>query len=849
MERLPTPAGQQADIPDASPAPARTATATISEQGIVTGWSEGARELLGYTPTQIVGHPAARLLADDTGEQARRKTAGRERFSGQVALLHRDGHRLPRNLLAHRRTPQDSRPAEWLVVTAVAASPRTPDSQALREWVFSQSPCILAVFDPDLRLVTANTGMESALLLPEEQMRGLRLPEITPGPASEEAETKMRRALETGQTQHMQAYLHPTGVSTQRGWSTSLTPLKDPGGTVRAVCLAAHHRQQEHLARQRMLLLNDAGARIGTTSDTQRTVQELTDIAVPRLADFAAVDLLDTPRRGSEPTRLPATGPITMHRTATHTAPDNPHNHAAPNDPNGHDDPHSHATPDSHTGHDSHDAPGAPPASPPAAGEKILYPALSPVAQCLAQGHGALYEADDPALTRWAAQDPTAAWIREQKAHSVMVVPLRAHGTTLGVALFTRSRRPEPFEADDLWLAEELTAQTAVHLHNAHRHAREHTTTMTLQRSLLPQTLPDQGALDIATRYLPAGSKAGVGGDWFDVIPLSGARVALVVGDVVGHGIRASATMGRVRTAVRTLADVDLPPDELLTYLDDLVIHLAADEGGGAEGTTETAAGIGTTCLYAVYDPVTRHCTIARAGHPPPAAVTPDGTVRFLNVPAGPPLGLGGLPFETYETQLPEGTLLALYTDGLLQTRDHDIDEGLDTMFQALARPAHNLDTVCDRILTTMLTHRPDDDIALLIARTRALNTHQTATFSLPSDPAIVAQARQHTTTQLTTWHLDDTTTYTTELIVSELVTNAIRYGHPPIQLRLIHHNHTLTTEVSDTSNTTPHMRRARTYDEGGRGLLLIAQLAQRWGTRHTPTGKTVWTEQTLTPN
>ncbi|BAC67821.1 hypothetical protein SAVERM_112 [Streptomyces avermitilis MA-4680 = NBRC 14893] len=641
MERLPTPAGQQADIPDASPAPACTATATISEQGIVTGWSEGARELLGYTPPQIVGHPAARLLADGTGEQARRETAGRERFSGQVALLHRDGHRLLRNLLAHRRTPQGPQPAEWLVVSAVtaaSASPRTPDSQALREWVFSQSPCILAVFDTDLRLVTANTGMESALLLPEEQMRGLRLPEITPGPASEEAETKMRRALETGQTQHMQAYLHPTGVSAQRGWSTTLAPLKDPGGTVRAVCLAAHHRQQEHLARQRMLLLNDAGARIGTTSDIQRTVQELADVAVPRLADFAAVDLLDVPRRGGEPARLPATGPITMHRTALHTTPDNHTSHT------------------SHTSHDGDDGDGGDthPATPPAAGEKILYPAQSPVAQCLAQGHGALYEADDPALTRWAANDPTAAWTRRQGTHSVMVVPLRAHGTTLGVALFARSHRPEPFEADDLWLAEELTAQTAVHLHNAHRHAREHTTTMTLQRSLLPQKLPDQGALDIATRYLPAGSKAGVGGDWFDVIPLSGARVALVVGDVVGHGIRASATMGRVRTAVRTLADVDLPPDELLTYLDDLVIHLAADEGGGAEGTTETAAGIGTTCLYAVYDPTTRHCTIARAGHPPPAVVTPDGNVRFLNVPAGPPLGLGGLPFETLETQLPE---------------------------------------------------------------------------------------------------------------------------------------------------------------------------------------------------
>jgi hypothetical protein len=281
-----------------------------------------------------------------------------------------------------------------------------------------------------------------------------------------------------------------------------------------------------------------------------------------------------------------------------------------------------------------------------------------------------------------------------------MVVPMRAHGATLGVALFGRSRRPEPFEADDLWLAEELTAKAAVGIHTARRDSREHTSTMTLQRSLLPQTLPDQGALDIATRYLPAGTRAGVGGDWFDVIPLSGARVALVVGDVVGHGIRASATMGRLRTAVRTLADVDLPPDELLTHLDDLVLHLSADEAG-TDGAAESAGGIGTTCLYAVYDPVSRRCAFARAGHPPPAAVTPDGAVRFLDVPAGPPLGLGGLPFETFETDLPEGSLLALYTDGLLAARDHDIDEALDKMFAALARPARTLDTVCDR------RHRP----------------------------------------------------------------------------------------------------------------------------------------------
>ncbi|WP_406401015.1 SpoIIE family protein phosphatase [Streptomyces sp. NBC_00879] len=807
MERIPTPPGDQAQA-DALPESAYTATATVDEQGIVTGWSEGARRLLGYAPSEIVGHRAARLLCDDIDDGALRDAAGRERWSGTVALRHRDGHRLERRLLVHRPRP-DGPVAEWLAVSAVAGRPRTPGDEALGEWAFRQSPSLLAVFDADLRLVRANAGMERALSLTEDQMRGLRLPDLAPHPVSDQAEAKMRLALDSGEVQHAEASIRPTGVSAEHGWSTTLAPLKDPDGRVRGVCLSAYDTLQEHLARQRMLLLNEAGARIGTTPDVQRTAQELADVAVPRLADFAAVDLLDAVQRGGEVPPVPAAGPLTMDRTAVRSVLD--------------DD-----------------------VSPFGAGEPSRYPASSPVAQCLAQGHGALYEVSDPAVARWAAQDPrAAAWIREAGTHSVMVVPMRAHGSTLGVALFSRHQRPEPFEPDDLWLAEELTARAAVSIHSVRHRPRERTTTMTLQRSLLPQTLPDQGALDVATRYLPADSRAGVGGDWFDVIPLSGMRVALVVGDVVGHGIRASATMGRLRTAVRTLADVDLPPDELLTHLDDLVIHLSADEGG-TEGAAESAGGIGTTCLYAVYDPVSRRCTLARAGHPPPAVVTPDGAVRFLDVPAGPPLGLGGLPFETFETELPEGSLIALYTDGVLEVRDHDIDDALDKMFAALARPAKTLDMVCERILTSMLTHSPDDDIALLIARTRALDADRVATWDLAFDPAIVAQARQYATDQLTTWQLDDAA-FITELVVSELVTNAIRYGRPPIQLRLIHENSTLICEVFDSSSTAPHMRRARTFDEGGRGLLLVGQLAQRWGTRHAPTGKTVWAEQFLT--
>ncbi|MDW4911195.1 SpoIIE family protein phosphatase, partial [Streptomyces sp. ADMS] len=749
MERLPTP--ERPDESDASPGSAFTATATVNEQGIVTGWSEGAQRLLGYAASEVVGRPAAGLLPDDVGETIRRPPGGLDRWSGTLALRHRDGHQLELRLLAHRRT-SDGGITTWRVVSAVAGKRCTPGGEPLKEWTFSQSPDILAIFDTDLRLVAANAGMERALSLAEVEMRGLHLPEIAPHSVSHEAEKRMRLALETGEQHYVEAYICPTGVSPERGWSTSLAPLKDADGRVRAVCLTAHSRPEGYLARQRMLLLSDAGARIGTTVDIARTAQELADVAVPWLADFTAVDLLDLPQ-GDEPASASSAGPVTMRRTAVRSVLEGS------------------------------------PESPVAVGETASYPELSPPAECLAAGHPALYEMADSTIARWAVQDPAAGWIREYGTHSMMIVPMRAHGITLGVVLFSRHQRREPFDPDDLLLAEELTAKAAVSIHDARRYAPERTSTITLQRSLLPHALPGQAALEVASRYLPTGTPAGVGGDWFDVIPLSGARVALVVGDVVGHGIRASATMGRLRTAVRTLADVDLPPDELLTHLDDLVIHLAADEGS-TEPSTETAGGIGTTCLYAVYDPVSRLCTLARAGHPPPVAVTPDGAVYFLDVPAGPPLGLGGLPFESFEIELPEGSILALYTDGLLEARDHDIDEALDQMFAALSSPAPTLDTICDRILAPVLSHCPDDDIALLIARTRALHADQVTSWDIASDPAIVAQARKDATDQLTAWGLDNAA-FITELIVSELVTNAIRYGQPPIQLRLIHENST----------------------------------------------------------
>ncbi|MFF4829181.1 SpoIIE family protein phosphatase [Streptomyces sp. NPDC001312] len=364
---------------------------------------------------------------------------------------------------------------------------------------------------------------------------------------------------------------------------------------------------------------------------------------------------------------------------------------------------------------------------------------------------------------------------------------------------------------------------------------------LALQHSLLPQGLPEQVAVEAAGRYVPACSDAGVGGDWFDVIPLSGTRVALVVGDVVGHGIHASAAMGRLRMAVRTLAEVDLAPDELLAYLDDLVIRLPT----GPESEAEAAiSDLGATCLYAIYDPLSGRCSIASAGHPPPALMKPDGTVHILDVPTGPPLGVGGLPFESIDRALPKGSLLALYTDGLIGARTHDIDVGLRILCTTLGDAVPSLETTCDLVLKALLADRLTDDVALLIVRTRMLDADQIATLHIAADPAAVAGARSWATHQLHTWHLDELA-FITELVVSELVTNAIRYAAPPIQLRLIK-NQNLICEVSDASSTAPHLRRARVFDEGGRGLMLVAQLTGRWGTRYSGLGKTIWVEQSL---
>ncbi|MEV5969816.1 SpoIIE family protein phosphatase [Streptomyces sp. NPDC051921] len=566
------------------------------------------------------------------------------------------------------------------------------------------------------------------------------------------------------------------------------------------------------VARERLRLLYDAGVRIGTTLDVVRTAEELADVAVPRFADFVTVDLSDPVVRGGEPAGRAAD----MRRVAFRGIRD--------------------------------DSPLYP------TGSLISFVSSTPQAAGFGTGE-VVMEADMAALSGWQRQDPANAQrLLSYGIHSMIAAPLRTRGVVLGVATFWRSDKPEPFEEDDRSLAEELVARAAVGVDNARRYTREHAMAVTLQRSLLPRALPEQTAVDVAHRYLPAqagaGGVGGVGGDWFDVISLPGARVALVVGDVVGHGLHAAATMGRLRTAVHNFANLDLPPDELLWHLDELVARIDQDEDGGeagkegGDGGDAVAHVTGATCLYAIYDPTSRICTVARAGHLGPVLVRPDGRAELPDVPGGPPLGLGGLPFETAELELAEGSTLVLYTDGLVEARGRDIDEGLDRLCRAVAHAGRSPEETCRAVLESLLPRHPRDDLAVLVARTRALDADRTVAWDVRSDPSAVAPVRAEAARTLEGWGLQEEA-FTTELILSELVTNAIRYGAGPIRVRLIR-DRALICEVSDGSSTAPHLRRAALSDEGGRGLFLVAQVAERWGTRYTARGKVIWAEQPL---
>ena len=427
-------------------------------------------------------------------------------------------------------------------------------------------------------------------------------------------------------------------------------------------------------------------------------------------------------------------------------------------------------------------------------------------------------------------------------------LPLIASGHSIGCCVVSFSR-PHTFSEEERVLLTALSGLVGQALERARLYDAEHSRAQRLQRGLLPRSLPSLPTVSAAARYLPAGRGDEVGGDWYDLITLSSGRVAMDIGDVMGHGITEAATMGRLRTAVRTLADLDLYPDELLGHLNSLVGELGDDYYA--------------TCLYAVFDPVTRICSFSVAGHPPPLVIHPDGTVHSPHVTVNPPLGAAEPPFDTCEVQLPEESLLVFCTDGLVESATRDIDQGLaelrHTLSTVVTRTSYfsshqpedytdRLGDLCDMVVSALL---PDseltvDDAALLIVHTRSTPAGDVASLQLPEDPRAAAEAREYVRGQLALWGLDDLV-MTTELVVSELIGNVVRHAKGPILLRLLR-DRSLICEVYDGSLTSPRIRRAGVGDEGGRGLHLVAAVSQRWGTRFLGDGKCIWTEQDLPP-
>ncbi|WP_030963207.1 ATP-binding SpoIIE family protein phosphatase [Streptomyces sp. NRRL S-378] len=424
------------------------------------------------------------------------------------------------------------------------------------------------------------------------------------------------------------------------------------------------------------------------------------------------------------------------------------------------------------------------------------------------------------------------------RGNRAVLAPLRGRRRVIGAAVFLRSPERPAFEQNDLLVAAQLATHTALGIDKAVLYGREAYIADELQRTMLPDSLPQPTGVRLASRYLPAAETARVGGDWYDAIPLPGSRVALVVGDVMGHSMTSAAIMGQLRTTAQTLAQLDLPPAEVLHHLDEQAQRLGTDRMA--------------TCMYAVYDPVAHRITIANAGHPPPVLLHLGGRAEVLRVPPGAPIGVGGVDFEAVELDAPAGATLLLYTDGLVESRLRDVWTGIEQLRERLATTAQltgldhppPLEALCDDVLDMLGPGDRDDDIALLAARFDGIAPSDVAYWFLDPEETAPGRARRFARRALTRWGLEELSD-SLELLVSEVVTNAVRYAERPVTLRLLRTD-VLRCEVGDDSPQLPRQRRARDTDEGGRGLFLVNRLARRWGATRLSSGKVVWFELPL---
>ncbi|TXS19857.1 GAF domain-containing protein [Streptomyces sp. ms191] len=774
---------------------ADVATALIDARGVVVSWSDAASRLLAREAEDVRGRSVLRLVADPAGLPRGLPEADGGPLDGTVRL----GGGAGQVDVEYRVLPTAS-PDRFLVL-AVPAD-RAADVRhgtTLLRALLAQDAIGVVLRDTDLAVVRTN---RTPGLFGEVPYRtGTRLADVMHAEDAAKAEASLREVLATGEPvvnrkQRVRSLATP---SAEWDFSVSAVRLEDGGGRPDGVVVLLTDATEQFQAAHRLELRHRMASTVGRSLDIIRTAQDIADVLVPAFGDLAWVDLAADVLNGDEPSKTFGGGDLNLRRAAVCPG----------------------------------DAPWAP---------ELLQPGASipplpdrPLVRLLQQGRAVTV--DRATLEHGLADPDFVRATAPEKGHSLAVAPLFARGLVLGLAAVWRTERPEPFDQRDVDLLSEVASHAALAVDNARRYTREHRAAVALQEHLLPQAVTRTTVLETAGHYLPASGGAEIGGDWYDAIALPSLRTALVVGDVTGHGLHASATMGRLRTAVHTLADLELAPDELLTHLDDLVTRVAAEAEPGQRDV------VGATCLVVLHDPVAGQCTVAAAGHPPPVLVLPDGGAEPVALRPGPPLGVGGMPFETTTVDVPPGSLLALFTDGLIERCGGEVSDVVARLSPP-HDPAGSLQALGRALVASDRPHAARDDTALLLARTASLPADAVARWEFPTDPAAVAGARTVVTEQLAAWGLDEIG-FTTELIVSELVTNAIRYTKGPVGLRLIRDT-SLICEVSDPSNTQPRLRRARITDEGGRGLFLVAQLAGRWGSRYGPEGKTIWTEQPL---
>ncbi|MDQ0384352.1 serine phosphatase RsbU (regulator of sigma subunit)/anti-sigma regulatory factor (Ser/Thr protein kinase) [Streptomyces sp. DSM 42143] len=793
------------------------AVVVVDRDGLVSHWSRGARRLFALPKEEAIGRPAADLLpvsgvlpgtddADDHDSHADCDGLGPDLESSLDG-----GLSYPAAGRARLTVPDDDRvDVLWWAYPLVGPGPErllvlAADADALSREHAPENAGRGATATTVERIAP---GFALHTDFPGADELARRLPEILPSMSVGESARIVAQVLELGYP--VLEFSQNDRVPVTPDWGVPRRAERRARRERAARALAAGEPVPDDLrdeaedleyaaVRERLEFLNEVSGRIGTSLDLSRTIVEVSRAVVPRFTDVAGTYLREQIVAGEGfPDGVPDTTTM-WHRVALeHT-----------DEPGRWDD----VVP---------------------VGEAMPFPAHTPFFQCMTSGEPVLVPRITEEMGHAIASQFEKRDIRPLiTGRSMLLVPLKARTVVLGFMILLRHPERPVFNDMDRVTGAELAARAGLVLDNARMYTYQENVAETLQDSMLPHIPARMAGCDISTRYLPGTLLGRVGGDWFDAVKLPGARTALVVGDVMGHGLNSAAMMGQLRTAVQTMAGLDLPPAQLLRNLDDLAQRL---------GDTYLA-----TCLYAVYDPIAGELNLANAGHIPPVLVrAADGGSELIDLPTGAPIGVGGVPFEAVRVPVAPGDRLVMCTDGLVEVRGEDIGIGLATLCESAAHPAASMDDACDTIIRALGTRGGrKDDVALLMARLGGIDTDSVAEWRLARDPAEVGRARAAVREQLHDWGLGKLAD-ATELMVSELVTNAVRHAHArPVELRLVRAD-TLLCEVDDDDHELPALSGAGPADETGRGLRVVSTLAREWGASRTRAGKTVWFELTL---